>query len=108
MESTREGFGMAPQRVQSFVKDDPGTISPAQAVASYPLPWPLALKSPSCPSRPMAPSKGSASPTRPPTLSSPSSSTGRSSPRTPPSKCPLYNRGPVEQDLEAVVKNIFE
>ena len=23
-------------------------------------------------------------------------------------KCPLYNRGPVEQDLEAVVKNIFE
>ena len=40
---------MAPQRVQSFVKVDPGTTSPAQTVASYPLPWPLALKSPSSP-----------------------------------------------------------
>ena len=42
------------------------------------------------------------------TLSSPSPSTGRSSLQTPPSKCPLYNRGSVEQDTyEAVIKNIF-
>ena len=97
------GVWMAPQRVQSLVKDDPGTTSPAQTVASYPLPWSLALKSPSLPSGPMAPSKGSASPTRPPSLSTPSSSTGQSSPRTPPSSVRSTVAAPSNKDLEAVI-----